>query len=262
MPPQSPTPLVCCQWGKKPPGPGQKIYVSDFPLRSWELSYTMTRKVITVGTPSAPVARADGSHLIWDDVPASFFAYQKREASPETDFESVANHRNSYSDHLELPQSNVSARADLEYPIPTAGYLSRRAALTGTSFLDPKVNLDVLSCALDSDISGCDDCDNQDVPAIPPIGAGTDVPSAPTGPAPTSGGTKGCVAIVYYQDDHKKLQEYHAYEFYPLTPSIDVCPEINPPDWIESGAPDAMPSEMTGISAFGDKWSGSLSSRR
>ena len=154
------------------------------------------------------------------------------------------------SNESELKQSNVSLKA---YPIPVAGRLSRRAV--GTSFLDANVYLDVLSCPLDSEISGCDDCDIQGGPATPTVGAGTDVlvtTTTPAGPAPTGGGTEGCVAISYYQDDRKDVHEYHGYEFYPLGTSLDVCPEIIPPDWTRSGADDSMPAEMTGIPAFGD----------
>ncbi|KAJ5126064.1 hypothetical protein N7526_008241 [Penicillium atrosanguineum] len=71
------------------------------------------------------------------------------------------------------------------------------------------------------------------------VGVGTAVPvttttaatANPTSLAPLpSGGAEGCVAIVYYQNDHKNMRDYHGYEFYPLTPSMDVCPGFSSSD--------------------------------
>ncbi|EAW24837.1 uncharacterized protein NFIA_103250 [Aspergillus fischeri NRRL 181] len=66
----------------QPPGPGQKIYVGNFPLGSWELSFVQGGNTYTVGESKAV---ADGSHLIYDDPPNGLFPYLKRDLAGSED---------------------------------------------------------------------------------------------------------------------------------------------------------------------------------
>ncbi|PKX92479.1 uncharacterized protein P174DRAFT_336749, partial [Aspergillus novofumigatus IBT 16806] len=59
----------------QPPGPGQKIYVGNFPLGSWELSFVQSREG---GRGGVWLPQADGSHLIYDDPPNGLFPYLRK----------------------------------------------------------------------------------------------------------------------------------------------------------------------------------------
>jgi hypothetical protein len=215
------------------------------------------------------VAQADGSHLIYDDAPSNgeLFSYlRKRDLAGSEDQDPEDEDSTPREDgDLQEPALNATIRLD-DFLLPAPALvtmpdnnLRRRAALSGTSFLDPRVYTDVLSCELAADLDACSDCDPQ------PDGSGSGSGSNPQLEPPTDSANYPATYQIYMRPKRVFSQtdecdyEWIGFEAYGLTTPEDGGTPCYPDGaWSEQYCPSSstldpdLPPSIDGIEVWGD----------
>jgi hypothetical protein len=232
--------------------------VGNFLFGSWELSFVQGGNTYTVGESKAVVAQADGSHLIYDDPPNGLFPYVKRDLAGSEHPEDEDSAPLADADLLHEPALNATITGHNDFPL-LVNNLRRRAALSGTSFLNPRVYTDVLSCELAADLDACSDCDPQ------PDGSGSGSGSNPQLEPPTDSANYPATYQIYMRPKRVFSQtdecdyEWIGFEAYGLTTPEDGGTPCYPDGaWSEQYCPSSstldpdLPPSIDGIEVWGD----------